>query len=334
MDDVAQAAGVSRALVSLVMRNAPNVSDKRRNAVLDAADRLGYRPNAAARSLAERRSNTLGVVVNDLHNTFFADLVDGIHEIAQANGFRLLLNTAWRTDTDEREAIGAFLEYRVDGILVLGPTADGDTLREASRNTPLVTIGSSFPGVDAVVNDDLRGGEMAAEYLVKLGHRDIVHIDGGNGAGAAHRREGFAGVMESMGLDIRVLPGEFTERSGLAAASRLVESGSVPTAVFAANDLAAIGLIDALTVAGHPVPESVSVIGYDNTRLARLRHIGLTTVNQPRVEMGRLAAEIVLERLESGRRQAVCHVVTPELVVRETTAPPAVHVIHRIESGI
>ena len=175
---------------------------------------------------------------------------------------------------------------------------------------------------------------MAAEYLVQLGHRDIVHLDGGNGAGAAHRREGFAGVMESMGLDIRVVPGEFTERSGLAAATRLVESGSVPTAVFAANDLAAVGLIDALTVAGHSVPESVSVIGYDNTHLAHLQHIGLTTINQPRVEMGRLAAEIVLERLESGRRQAVCHVVTPKLVVRETTAPPPVRVIQRIESGI
>jgi len=324
MDDVAEAAGVSRALVSLVMRNAPNVSDRRRKAVLDAADRLGYRPNAAARSLAERRSNTLGVVVNDLHNTFFADLVDGVHEVAQANGFRLLLNTAWRTDIDERQAVEAFLEYRVDGILVLGPTADGDTLRDASKNTPVVTIGSSFPGVDAVVNDDLRGGELAAEHLVNLGHRDIVHLDGGNGAGADHRREGFCGVMESMGLEVRVVPGEFTERSGLEAAIDLVEAGMVPTAVFAANDLAAVGMIDALTVAGHPVPESVSVIGYDNTHLAQLRHIGLTTIHQPRVEMGRLAAEIVLERLESGRRQSVCHVVTPELVVRNTTAPPVV----------
>lgn len=324
MDDVAEAAGVSRALVSLVMRNAPNVSDRRRKAVLDAADRLGYRPNAAARSLAERRSNTLGVVVNDLHNTFFADLVDGVHEVAQANGFRLLLNTAWRTDIDERQAVEAFLEYRVDGILVLGPTADGDTLRDASKNTPVVTIGSSFPGVDAVVNDDLRGGELAAEHLVDLGHRDIVHLDGGNGAGADHRREGFCGVMESMGLEVRVVPGEFTERSGLEAAIDLVEAGMVPTAVFAANDLAAVGMIDALTVAGHPVPESVSVIGYDNTHLAQLRHIGLTTIHQPRVEMGRLAAEIVLERLESGRRQSVCHVVTPELVVRNTTAPPVV----------
>ncbi len=323
MEDVAEAAGVSRALVSLVMRNAPNVSDKRRKAVLAAADRLGYRPNAAARSLAERRSNTLGVVVNDLHNTFFADVVDGIHEVAQANGFRLLLNTAWRTDVDEREALEAFLEYRVDGILVLGPRGEGDTLREATRSTPVVTIGLAYPGVDAVVNDDLRGGEIAAEFLIGLGHRDIVHVDGGSGAGATERREGFMTAVESAGLEPRVLAGEFTERSGVAAAEELLSTGSLPTAIFAANDLVAVGLIDALTLAGRAVPEAVSVVGYDNTRLARLRHIGLTTLNQPRIDMGRLGAEIILERLESGRRQAVCHVVTPDLVERQTTAGPA-----------
>lgn len=322
MDDVAEVAGVSRALVSLVMRGAPNVSDKRRKAVIDAADRLGYRPNAAARSLAERRSNTLGVVVNDLHNTFFADVVDGIQEVAQANGFRLLLNTAWRTDVDEREAVEAFLEYRVDGILVLGPSGDGNALRAATRNTPVVTIGLAFEGVDAVVNDDLRGGELAAGHLLDLGHRDIVHVDGGKGAGASQRREGFRTAIESAGLTPRILTGDFTEQSGAEAASALVDSGAVPTAVFAANDLAAVGLIDALTLAGYAVPDDVSVIGYDNTNLAQLRHIGLTTISQPMVAMGRLGAEIVLERPETGRRLAVCHVLTPELIVRNTTSPP------------
>ncbi len=322
MDDVAQAAGVSRALVSLVMRDAPNVSEKRRKAVVEAASRLGYRPNAAARSLAQRRSNTLGVVVNDLHNTFFADLVDGIHEVAQANGFRLLLNTAWRTDNDEREAVEAFLEYRVDAILVLGSTAAGPALAEATKSTPLVTIGSTFDGVDSVVNDDRRGGEMVAEHLVELGHRDIVHLDGGSGAGAEQRRQGFLAAMESMGLQGRVVPGEFTERSGAAAIGELLVTGTMPTAIFAANDLVAVGVLDALTAAGYPVPGSMSVVGYDNTYLAALGRIGLTTVNQPRVEMGRLAAEVVLARLTNGRRQALRHVMTPELVVRNTTAAP------------
>ena len=323
MDDVASAAGVSRALVSLVMRNAPNVSDKRRKAVLKAADELGYRPNAAARSLAERRSNTLGVVVNDLHNTFFADVVDGIRDGAQAQGYRLLLNTSWLTDTNEQGAVEAFLEYRVDAILVLGARASEEVLFEASKQAPLVTIGDIIPRVDGVVNDDLRGGEMVVEYLSALGHRDILHIDGGRGAGAAQRCEGFVLAMEDRGLEPRVESGEFTEQSGVEATERLIAGGVLPTAIFAGNDLQAVGVIDTLIGAGLRVPEDVSVVGYDNTYLARLRHISLTTINQPRFEMGRLATDVALDRLESGRRQAVRHVLTPELVVRDTTAPPS-----------
>ncbi|MDH3294330.1 MAG: LacI family transcriptional regulator, partial [Acidimicrobiia bacterium] len=231
MDDVAAVAGVSRALVSLVMRNAPNVSDKRRTAVLQAAEELGYRPNAAARSLAERRSTTLGVVVNDLHNTFFADMVDGIRDAAQARGYRLLLNTSWRTDTDEQGAVEAFLEYRVDAILVLGARASQEVLHGASRQMPLVTIGSTVAEVDAVVNDDLRGGELVVEYLSDLGHQHIVHIDGGRGAGAAQRREGFITAMEKRNLEAIVIEGEFTEKSGAEAAERLLAAGDLPTAV-------------------------------------------------------------------------------------------------------
>jgi DNA-binding LacI/PurR family transcriptional regulator len=322
MDDVAAAAGVSRALVSLVMRNAPNVSDKRRTAVLSAAVELGYRPNVAARSLAERRSNTLGVVVNDLHNTFFADVIDGIRDAAQARGYRLLLNTSWRTDTDEQGAVEAFLEYRVDAILVLGARASPTVLLAASQDTPLVTIGTSVDDVDAVVTDDLRGGELVAEFLFDLGHRDIAHIDGGRGAGAAQRREGFELAMRARGLVPRVIDGDFTEQSGVDGVGRLLDSGAMPTAIFAANDLSAVGVIDTLMGAGLGVPEDISVVGYDNTYLARLRHIGLTTIHQPRFEMGRLGANTAFERLETGRRQAVCQVLTPELTIRNTTAPP------------
>ncbi len=320
MQDVAERAGVSRALVSLVMRDAPNVSVARRAAVRKAAAELDYRPNAAARSLAERRSNTIGVVVNDLHNTFFADVIDGIHEVAMGNGYRLLLNTAWRTDDDELKAIEAFLEYRVDAIVVLGPRAAGEKLELAGSSVPLVAVGSITPGVDVVVNDDERGSELVVEYLVDLGHRRIVHIDGGGGGGASRRSVGFVNAMERHGLDPFVVPGDFTESSGAAAMSKLLKAGEPPTAVFAANDLAAVGALDELTKAGFDVPGDVSVVGYDNTAIAALSHIGLTTINQPRREMGRQTMELALDRLDQGRKAAVTRVVTPELVVRRTTA--------------
>jgi len=322
MDDVASVAGVSRALVSLVMRGSPKVSERRRSAVLLAASELGYRPNAAARALAERRSNTFGVVINDLHNTFFADVADGIHDEARAHGYRVLLNAAWRRDVDEQVAIESFLEHRVDAVLLLGTRLGLPTLQEAAKAVPTVVIGSEAAGIDVVVNDDERGGELAADHLIELGHTDIAHIDGGIGAGATSRRGGFVAAVEAQGLRPTVVPGDFTDESGAAAAGQLLDLDQLPTAVFVANDLAAVAAIDRLEGAGLRVPDDISVVGYDNTAIASLSHIGLTTVNQPRQAMGRVATRCALERLDGGRRAAVTHVLEPELVIRQTTAPP------------
>lgn len=319
MEDVAKLAGVSRALVSLVMRSAPNVSDHRRNAVLAAAEQLGYRPNAAARSLAQQRSNTFGVVLDDLHNTFFADLVDGIHEIAEKHGYRLQLNTAWRQKADERQAIESFLEYRVDGIIVLGTRTAADILRQTSALVPVVSLGAACDGVDSVITDDELGSQMVVDHLVDLGHTDIVHIDGGDGGGAQTRREGFERAMRAHGLVPRIVDGDYSEGSGADAVDVLLAQRSLPTAIFAANDLMAVAAMDRLRQAELRIPEDVSLVGYDNTSLAALRHISLTTINQPQVEMGRYAAQCLVERLEEGRRASVGHVVSPDLVVRSTT---------------
>ena len=319
MEDVARLAGVSRALVSLVMRDAPNVSEHRRAAVLAAADELGYRPNAVARSLAQKRSHTFGVVIDDLHNTFFADLLDGIHESADKHGYRLQLNTAWRQKADERLAIESFLEYRVDGIIVLGSRTDGDTLRRTNDLVPVVSLGAATDGVDSVVNDDERGAEMVVEHLADLGHTDIVHIEGGDGGGADLRRRGFERAMTAHGLEPRVVEGDFSEQSGADAVELLLAERTVPTAVFAANDLMAIAAMDRLQHSELRVPEDLSLVGYDNTSLAALRHISLTTVNQPRGEMGRLAAQLLVDRLEHGRLAPRNEVVTPELIVRSTS---------------
>ena len=318
MDDVAREAGVSRALVSLVMRGSPKVSEKRRALVLEAAAKLGYLPNAAARSLAQNRSNTVGVVLNDLHNPFFADVIDGIHEVAVEHNYRLLLNTAWRQDEDERTAIESFMEYRVDAVIVVGPAA-GAAVLEASKSIPLVSISGHVPGVDTVMNDDERGAELVVEHFVELGHTSIVHVDGGDGGGAAARRAGYVAAMLRLHLEPHVIRGEFTEESGISAANKLLTSKRLPTAVFVANDLAAVAFIEQIELAGLSVPGDVSVVGYDNSSLAGLRHIGLTTINQPKELMGQVAMQCALERLDTGRRAAVTHVLEPELIVRTTS---------------
>lgn len=324
--DVAQRAKVSKSLVSLVMQGSPKVSESSRDAVLKAAQELGYRRNAVARSLARQRTGVFGCVISDLHNPFFADVADGVEEEAVGRGYRALISAGFNDPEREANAIDTFIQLRADGLLMLGPFIPLTQLSRLAGSIPTVVLGRyvHVSGIDSVHNDDKEGARLAVDHLADQGHQKIAHIHGGAGAGARRRRKGYEEAMRRRGLGehIRVVRGAFTEAGGMAGMRTLLERNDLPTAVFVANDYAALGALETLDQAGLEVPRDISVLGYDDNLFAHMPGIDLTTVRQPTVEMGRTAVRLLVQRIEGGRSRARNVVLSPSLVVRKTTGPP------------
>ena len=327
--DVAARAGVSKSLVSLVLHDSPSVSRENREAVLAAMADLAYRPNAMARGLVRRRTGMLGVLLSDLSNPFFGELSSGLLRRARSFGLEVVFTTGDRDPRREEDAIGSLLELRADGLILAGPQVDEPALERAAAEVPVVVLNRPLDtaACDSVTDDDVAGGRIAVEHLVSLGHRRIAHVDGGPGAGAGLRRRGFEEGMRTAGLsrETRIVEGSFTEEGGYDGARALLKvtrRRTLPTAIFAANDLAAMGVISALDEAGLRIPEDVSVMGYDNSFLASLRHVSLTSIDQAADELGSIAVDRLLERLEGGRSEPVRVVTRPTLVPRTSTAAP------------
>ncbi|MGI5466754.1 LacI family DNA-binding transcriptional regulator [Streptomyces sp. CA-132043] len=325
LEDVAAAVGVSTASVSLVLRGVPGPSERTRQRVLKAAADLGYQADRTASLLASRRTRLLGVMV-DIHSPFHAELVEHLHTAAEEVGYDLVLSTLTRT-RDEHTAVETLLAFRSEALILLGPSAPADILAALDRKTPVIAVGRRLAdtGPDVVRTADDDGVGQLVDHLVGLGHRAIVHVDGGRGAIATDRRRGYRAAMRRHGLDdhIRVLRGNHTEAAGERAARHLLDEAELPTAIVAFNDQCAIGVLAALARAGVTVPGEVSVVGYDDDTLSRLSCFHLTTVSQNAQEQARHAVAAAVERLDQGRAEPREVVLTPRLVLRGTTAEPA-----------
>jgi DNA-binding LacI/PurR family transcriptional regulator len=323
MADIAKHVGVSRALVSIVFRGADGASEATRRRVLEAAAELGYRPDSLAGGLRSNRTRNLGVVFA-LRRPFEVELVEHMYPAVQKLTYNLLLGAITATRSQET-VIDELLRYRCEGLIVVGPEGDGCRLDALADAVALVEVGRSVTRgpADVVHNDDALGTRQAVEHLAGLGHRAIAHIDGGSNPGAEDRSAGYREAMISHSLDdqIRTVPGGYTEQDGALAAQHLLR-GELPTAVIAANDLSAIGLLDIMIRAGVRVPQDLSVVGYDDSRFAKLPGIDLTSVRQDIPRMGELAVQAVVERLDLPEREPKNLALAPHLVVRGTTAPP------------
>jgi DNA-binding LacI/PurR family transcriptional regulator len=322
LEDVAARAGVSTASASLVLRGKPGPSQQTRESVLAAADELGYRPDRTASLLARRRTQLLGVTM-DVSSPFHAELLEEIHLAADARGYDVVVSPLTRART-EHHAVESLLDFRCEALLLLGPAMAEAELAGLGAQRAVVVIGRRLtaPGVDVVRAADDVGVGLAVEHLVGLGHRAVAFVDGPRGPIATLRRQGYRhAVRRLLGPDaVEVVAGGATEEDGARAASALT-SGS-PTAFVAFNDRCALGLLDRFRRDGIGVPDQVSVVGYDDSPLARLGTVELTTVSQSPQAMAEAAVAAAVERLEGSRTEHVDVVLEPHLVVRGTTGPP------------
>ena len=330
--DVAEHAGVSKSLVSLVLRGSPKVSADRRSAVERSMTELGYRPNSAARTLREGRSRAVGVLLNDVRHPWFIDLLDGLVPALEAGGRHLVLSGGGRLGrTMNESALRAFLQLDADGFILAGTQANSPVIAEIASAIPTVTVGwpdVELPRVDTVGGDDLAGARLATRHLIELGHRRVAHISGRvsgtSNVVARLRQRGYEDTMREHGLgdQVRVEPGDFTEEAGYRATVRLLSGPQPPTAIFAVDDLTGLGAQSAAAEMHVPVPGQLSLVGYDNSYLARLRSIALTSIDSHGSDAGAVAARTLLARVADPGRPAEVHLLTPTLEVRGSTAPP------------
>ena len=327
--DVARVAGVSTATVSHALNNTRYVDPQLRERVLKAAQDLGYHRNAVARGLRTKRTRSLGLIIPDIANQFFPEFARGVQDAATQAGYTVVLcNTDWQKDK-EHEFLNLAQQGLLDGI-ILNPSeiAGQDLSNLIKADIHIVLIGSRIdhPKLDQVSVDNVVGATMAVNHLVELGHRRIAHLAGPHtSSSGSRRREGFVQAMRQRNLDkdLTIVEVPFNQEGGYQGTRSILAKEPSPTALFAANDVIAIGALLALRDAGMQVPNALSVVGFDDIPVAAIVSTPLTTIAQPKYQMGECATNLLLDRL-SGREKGPGRRVKLdlELVTRSSTGPP------------
>ena len=329
MADVAHHVGVSRQLVGLVFRNEAGVSASTKAKILDAARELGYRPNSAARSLRSTSTKYIGVIFDPAHSAA-VDIIEWLYATAHESDYNLVVSTL-TPSREESEAIIELMGYRCEALILIAPRSSPAVLKAAAGNIPLVVIGRGMPGsgFDLVRSRGDDGIAAAVRHLAALGHTAIAYVHGVDMLDADVRLSGYRTAMSILGyreniVDVR---GNYTEESGATAAGMLLDAtDALPTAIVCSNDQAALGLTHRLLQAGLNIPTDVSVTGFDDSAVARMSFMNLTTVRQDPREVGQAAIAAAIRRITvaaTATATAAVEVFTSaKLVVRASTAPP------------
>jgi LacI family transcriptional regulator len=326
--EVAEIAGVSYATVSHVINNTRVVSPETRQRVLDAMAELNYRPNALARSLRQGKTNTLGLVLPDSANPFFAEISRSIEDEAFNKGYSVFLCNTELDTQRELFYVDVLSKKQVDGIIFVAAGDQADSLDFLAREgMPVVMIDRNLPNVevDAVLTDHQMGGFLATRHLLQLGHTRIACIAGPSSiTPSAERITGYRNALEQANIpydEKLVIRGDYHSQSGMDITHFILQMDPRPTAIFALNDLMALGALRAAAEDGCSVPGDLAVIGYDDLELSQFTNPPLTTIAQPKKEIGLQAVSLLVDRISQNSRPPRRLVLPPELIVRRSTQP-------------
>jgi LacI family transcriptional regulator len=337
--DVAKLAGVSRTTVSLILNEAANVriSEETRQRVIKAVNDLKYHPNVLAQSLKTKRSKIIGLIIPSITNPFFPSIAQGVEDAAVENGYNIFLCNSFRDPAKEKSYIETLASKQVDGIIFASITHNSESIRELrQRGVAIIAFDRriSDDDVDTVLFDNTKGGELAVENLLSLGHRRIAFVSGPtNVSSRSDRLEGYKLALTKYGIPVNHsyiikddcfekenLDTNYEVEAGFRMTHELLDRSPEITAIFAVNDMTALGVLKALKARGLTVPDDLSLIGFDDIILAAITDPPLTTIAQPKYKMGRAAMELLISRLDGTKHHNPRQLMlfTPELVKRNS----------------
>ncbi len=329
--DIAKESGVSTATVSRVLNDKPDVSDDTKKRINEVIDRLGYNPNGIARGLVLKKTNTIGLIIPDISNPFFPEVTKGVEDRARELDYSIIFCNTDNHQEREQEAVNLMINKHVDGIILSLSMNNKDELKKLEdKGYSVVQIDRKIAQAEfsAVVLNNKLGAYKATNHLIELGHSKIAHIAGDLKVQTSQERlDGYKESLIKAGLSIDqkwIVVGDFSKDSGYRQMKKLLEVEEVPTAVFVANDLMAIGAYEACLEVGLSIPNDISIVGYDDIQIASLINPALTTITQPKYKLGEAAAEMLISQIEEDTRLEDI-VLNPKLIIRESTG--------RVEDG-
>lgn len=326
LEDVAVAANMSRAQVSRALRGDPGVNPAVREHIALVAARLDYKPNTAARALASARTSTVGVVIGDVMNPFHIKLAQAVDAELARTAFEPVVSLRAIDDAAALLEIDRLVRLRAAGVILLATPHSVDAINKIASRVPVVYIGSKSLGCENVATisiDDEGGVRQAIAHLIGLGHRRIAHIAGDNEASAQQRTAAYRAAMLAAGLAPQVVQGRHDAESGRRGIDQLMCGVPLPTAVFASNDLIAVGAIDRLLGLGLRIPEDMSVIGFDDIPNAGTSILSLSTLAQDTAEQARTAVHTLQGLIDGSMRPGTQYTLPVRLILRRSVAPPS-----------